>query len=633
MPNEKINGYNIAKPLVLAYYDKTYATLPSIDAKYGPYDSVEDCLRIIDSPLRAEGLTVAIKNSENKYDEYWFVGGIQDSNLELKVKNGQASKLEVIIVDFSTLQEKVDELSDKLAEFNPTGVELSEEQKRAIIERIMEAINTDNAVNAQTLVDEIQNTTKSYIEQLIREGRLTSGSGTTTTSGVTEDKVTEIVTKFVTNSIKTKIVTADTIADAINALAEKGNSDATKIKATKGIIKSITDIVNMDNVSYRAEVEAFITALYEKMKSKLPASTGSSGSSSTSATIDNTSFLNAFKDASFATNVLPYLIDAISSNTDVKNKLVELISKVMGATPESSIDENGVMNLIKKIVSMSNNEDSEAEVQIKSSIEDLFDQHTIAAVRRFDYANKLIKIVIEDNSKTINLIDVFKSLNGNNHIGAGLGIKNDTLMVIKVGVGNATSGAGVQEVVPFISFVTRTESITIDFADSDSGALKFSYAEYDTSKSIIKSEKSYLFSWSNILESLGGGSTTTVASNGTKVYATDIIRGINEVVNGIVFDFNPLVKFTSTSKYVIQGTLRLKDTEKGDGIGVFSFYWSSDYTILPIPVIWKNDLSTQATIEVIELNQSAIPGKLTIQVPYDPEIMLVQGITVTEITT
>lgn len=633
MPNEKINGYNIAKPLVLAYYDKTYATLPSIDAKYGPYDSIEDCLRIIDSPLRAEGLTVAIKNSQNKYDEYWFVGGIADSNLELKVKNGQASKLEVIIVDFSTLQKKVDELSDKLAEFNPTGVELSEEQKRAIIERIMEAINTDNAVNAQTLVDEIQNTTKSYIEQLIREGRLTSGSGGTTTSGVTESKVTELITNFVNQSVRTKIVTADTVADAINALSEKGNSDITKIKATKGIIKSITDIVSTDNASYRAEVEAFITALYEKMKSKLPASTGSSGSSSTSATIDNTSFLNAFKDASFATNVLPYLIDAISSNTDVKNKLVELISKVMGATPESSIDENGVMNLIKKIVSMSNNEDSEAEVQVKSSIEDLFDQHTIAAVRRFDYANKLIKIVIEDNSKTINLIDVFKSLNGNNHIGAGLGIKNDTLMVIKVGVGSATSGAGVQEVVPFISFVTRTESITIDFADSDSGALKFSYAEYDTSKSIIKSEKSYLFSWSNILESLGGGSTITVASNGTKVYATNNIRGINETVNGIVFDFNSLVKFTSSSKFVIQGTLRLKDTDKGDGVAPFNFYWNSDYTSIPVFVAWKNDRGSSVDFEVIEIHQSALPGKLTIQVPYDPEVMIIQGVTVTEITT
>lgn len=633
MPNEKINGYNIAKPLVLAYYDKTYATLPSIDAKYGPYDSIEDCLRIIDSPLRAEGLTVAIKNSQNKYDEYWFVGGIADSNLELKVKNGQASKLEVIIVDFSTLQKKVDELSDKLAEFNPTGVELSEEQKRAIIERIMEAINTDNAVNAQTLVDEIQNTTKSYIEQLIREGRLTSGSGGTTTNGVTESKVTELITNFVNQSVRTKIVTADTVADAINALSEKGNSDITKIKATKGIIKSITDIVSTDNASYRAEVEAFITALYEKMKSKLPASTGSSGSSSTSATIDNTSFLNAFKDASFATNVLPYLIDAISSNTDVKNKLVELISKVMGATPESSIDENGVMNLIKKIVSMSNNEDSEAEVQVKSSIEDLFDQHTIAAVRRFDYANKLIKIVIEDNSKTINLIDVFKSLNGNNHIGAGLGIKNDTLMVIKVGVSSATSGAGVQEVVPFISFVTRTESITIDFADSDSGALKFSYAEYDTSKSIIKSEKSYLFSWSNILESLGGGSTTTVASNGTKVYATNNIRGINETVNGIVFDFNSLVKFTSSSKFVIQGTLRLKDTDKGDGVAPFNFYWNSDYTSIPVFVAWKNDRGSSVDFEVIEIHQSALPGKLTIQVPYDPEVMIIQGVTVTEITT
>lgn len=632
MPNEKINGYNIAKPLVLAYYDKTYATLPSIDAKYGPYDSIEDCLRIIDSPLRAEGLTVAIKNSENKYDEYWFVGGIADSNLELKIKNGRASKLEVIIVDFLELQKKVDELSDKLTEFNPTGVELSEGQKRAIIERIMEAINTDNAVNAQTLVDEIQNTTKSYIEQLIREGRLTSGSDGTTTSGVTESKVTDLITKYVTKYVRTKIVTAETVADAINVLSEKANSDDTKIKATKGLIKSITDIVSTDNVSYRAEVEAFITALYEKMKSKLPSGTSSTGGSTTSATIDNTSFLNAFKDASFATNVLPYLISALSTDSSLRTKLVELVSNILDKTGVNDWKDDGILSFITRITNISSDDGEAIYDDLAEQLNKLFANHYGSLISTWAKHDG-IKIIVGTTRQPYEVNELQKILNSDSTSTSysTFGISKTTPLIIKINVGEAT-GSGTEEIVPTISFITHKQSLTIDFKDPDSNGLSIEYSEYNTGTKSQYNTKKYSFSWSNILEGLGG-STTTVASNGTKVYATNNIRGINETVNGIVFDFNSLVKFTSSSKFVIQGTLRLKDTDKGDGVAPFNFYWDSDYTSIPVFVAWKNDRGSSVDFEVIEIYQSALPGKLTLQLPYDPEVMIIQGVTVTEITT
>lgn len=61
-----------------------YNPLPNIDASYGPYVSISAALSAIASEKRSVGLTVGIKNN-NIITEYWFQGGIQDSNLILKV--------------------------------------------------------------------------------------------------------------------------------------------------------------------------------------------------------------------------------------------------------------------------------------------------------------------------------------------------------------------------------------------------------------------------------------------------------------------------------------------------------------------------------------------------------------------
>lgn len=52
----------------------------NIDAKYGPYDNIEDALAAIPISLRKEGLTVGILVNHNII-EYWFNGGIQNENL------------------------------------------------------------------------------------------------------------------------------------------------------------------------------------------------------------------------------------------------------------------------------------------------------------------------------------------------------------------------------------------------------------------------------------------------------------------------------------------------------------------------------------------------------------------------
>ena len=59
----------------------------NIDAKYGPYDSIEDALAAIPISLRKEGLTVGVI-IDNEIKEYWFNKGIENNNLILKTNPG-----------------------------------------------------------------------------------------------------------------------------------------------------------------------------------------------------------------------------------------------------------------------------------------------------------------------------------------------------------------------------------------------------------------------------------------------------------------------------------------------------------------------------------------------------------------
>lgn len=52
----------------------------NIDAKYGPYNSIDDAIEAIPKTLREEGLTFGV-NGVNGIEEYWWYDGIEDENI------------------------------------------------------------------------------------------------------------------------------------------------------------------------------------------------------------------------------------------------------------------------------------------------------------------------------------------------------------------------------------------------------------------------------------------------------------------------------------------------------------------------------------------------------------------------
>lgn len=77
-------GITIGELIVNNVTDEHFNSYPNIDAKYGPYYSIESALAELTRPTRAVGLTVGIKDELNNITEYWFKGGIEDSHLVLK---------------------------------------------------------------------------------------------------------------------------------------------------------------------------------------------------------------------------------------------------------------------------------------------------------------------------------------------------------------------------------------------------------------------------------------------------------------------------------------------------------------------------------------------------------------------
>ena len=55
----------------------------SLDAKYGPYDSVADALVAVGPSLRYSGLTLGVRE-DGVVVEYWFPNGTNDADIEMK---------------------------------------------------------------------------------------------------------------------------------------------------------------------------------------------------------------------------------------------------------------------------------------------------------------------------------------------------------------------------------------------------------------------------------------------------------------------------------------------------------------------------------------------------------------------
>lgn len=66
--------------------DSEFNPYPQMDGRYGPYDSVSAALTALTASKRCVGLTIGVK-SGNSITEYWFKGGVLDSNLVEKADN------------------------------------------------------------------------------------------------------------------------------------------------------------------------------------------------------------------------------------------------------------------------------------------------------------------------------------------------------------------------------------------------------------------------------------------------------------------------------------------------------------------------------------------------------------------
>ena len=60
--------------------DSEFNLYPQMDKRYGPYNSVRAALTALTTFKRCIGLTIGVR-SGNSITEYWFKGGISDSNL------------------------------------------------------------------------------------------------------------------------------------------------------------------------------------------------------------------------------------------------------------------------------------------------------------------------------------------------------------------------------------------------------------------------------------------------------------------------------------------------------------------------------------------------------------------------
>lgn len=85
MEREIIKGTNITDRLVLDQTDENFNVYPNIDAKYGPYPSIEVALTTLVKRVRGKGLTVGIIQEDNTINEYWFKSGIEDEDFVEKL--------------------------------------------------------------------------------------------------------------------------------------------------------------------------------------------------------------------------------------------------------------------------------------------------------------------------------------------------------------------------------------------------------------------------------------------------------------------------------------------------------------------------------------------------------------------
>ena len=59
-----------------------------LDARYGPWESAEQALKVVKGFMRQKGLTVGVIGPQDRVVEYWWEDGIQDHQLVPKATDG-----------------------------------------------------------------------------------------------------------------------------------------------------------------------------------------------------------------------------------------------------------------------------------------------------------------------------------------------------------------------------------------------------------------------------------------------------------------------------------------------------------------------------------------------------------------
>lgn len=89
-----MTGIGIGQPLLNNAVDESYNNLPNVDAKYGPYATIDAANTAINKTARAIGLTVGII-TDGTIAEYWYESGIEDSNLIRKISNAPSTVITI----------------------------------------------------------------------------------------------------------------------------------------------------------------------------------------------------------------------------------------------------------------------------------------------------------------------------------------------------------------------------------------------------------------------------------------------------------------------------------------------------------------------------------------------------------
>lgn len=96
-------------PIILGDTLSLNASKPSIDHRWGPYNSIQEAFDFLDDrDVLCIGLTVGVKDpSTGKIDEYWFREKAQ--SVEDLVKKNDDDNIVSILYDMSTTLNKIDQ--------------------------------------------------------------------------------------------------------------------------------------------------------------------------------------------------------------------------------------------------------------------------------------------------------------------------------------------------------------------------------------------------------------------------------------------------------------------------------------------------------------------------------------------